>query len=618
MTSEEFIALRKKAEKKDKRAMLDLALAYGEGDGVEPNKAAFFVWVERAAIAGEPEAAYELAYAYKKGVGTQPDYDLFITWLEKSVQLQFPRALYDRAIIYKEGEFFDTDQKPFFNWMKKAAESEDTDNTEDVAEAAYELAFAFKDGVGIKRNLVSYRSWLKKAAKKGKSEAMFHLAFEYYHPDNPDKMATFFYWLEQAAKEDQPDALYHLAIAYLQGEGTDVSEDSYFRWMKKAAKAGVSEAMFHLAIFYLTKNTPDLKKFSFWIKSALKAGQPGAFIASGLDDLRKESRRIPHQTLVELYHDLIDLYKTVLEIKRDHIVKKDAAKNGVAHFTRFAALKSMLPDSPSSDRTTNRLWLYNFTYMNDPKEGKVLLDERFDEGISLRKFFSGADNIDNPLSWEEHESSVYIGSFTLIGDDLKMWRTTYGNDGQGYCIITPWDAFDQDPRDEIRHGDDVVNVSQGALEATEYLPLTLYEVRYTDNAMKKTLNTLNDKLDKILKTRESLGNASKILDRTVRQIVSHILYLYKSEPYHTEQEARLIADYDISFKGLELNLNEEPSRLYVETSDDFLFQKGSYIIVGPKVQQPTIAELDLKLRLARHKLHRRTKVLGSKLRGIYR
>jgi TPR repeat protein len=634
MTSDEFNTIRKKAEKEeDSKAMLDLALAYGDGDGVEPNKGAFFVWVKRSADAGEPEAAYELAYAYKNGIGTESNHALFIERLHEAAEdLEFPRALYELAILYKDGEIFDTDEERFFDLMKRAAnkkvttDKEDTAINEDIGNARLELAFAFRDNIGTKRSLASYRSWLEKAAELGNSEAMYHLAFEYYHPSDTKKMEEFIYWLSRAAEEGQPDALYHLAISYLNGEGVTKSRGRYFTLMKKAAETK-SEAMFHLAISYLTANTPNFDNFSLWIKRALEAGQPGAFIASGLDDLRKESR-IPHKTLIELYQDLKELYKTVLVIKRDHRVKKNKAINEVAHFTGFKTLKSMLPDRPASGRTTNRLWLYNFAYMNDPKEGKTLLDKKFDEGESLREFFSGDENTDNPLSWEEHDSSVYIGSFTLIGDDLQMWRTTYGNDGQGYCIITPWNAFDQGTRDEIRRDDEVINVSQGALEATEYLPLKLYEVRYTDTAVRKTLSSLKSSLDKVFKTRERLrnatkkrermGNTTKKLDRIVRQIVSHILYLYKGEPYHTEYEARLIADYDISFKGLEFNEKEEPSRLYVETSDEFLFQKGSRIIIGPKVQQHTIAELDLKLRLARHNLHRKTKVMGSKLRGIYR
>jgi TPR repeat protein len=57
MTSTEFNNLRTKAEKGDRQAMLDLALAYSEGDGVEHNDGEFFSWVRRSAMAGEAEAS---------------------------------------------------------------------------------------------------------------------------------------------------------------------------------------------------------------------------------------------------------------------------------------------------------------------------------------------------------------------------------------------------------------------------------------------------------------------------------------------------------------------------------------------------------------------------------
>src|SRR5947199_5080466 len=73
MTSSEFNELRTRAQNDDSEAMLDVAIAYSEGDGVEHNDEEFFSWIWKAAIAGEPEAAYELAYAYQAGIGTQPN-----------------------------------------------------------------------------------------------------------------------------------------------------------------------------------------------------------------------------------------------------------------------------------------------------------------------------------------------------------------------------------------------------------------------------------------------------------------------------------------------------------------------------------------------------------------
>jgi TPR repeat protein len=613
MTSVEFDELYKKATG-DPNAMLDIALAFYEGDGVIQSYEQFFAWVEKSANAGQPDAAYELAYAYREGIGIPADYERFLEWLNKATELGSPGAMYDTAIRYKEGDGVSTDEKRFFELMKKAAEKADQD-------AMLELAFAYRDGMGTAKRMRSYFRWLTKAAGAGNEEAMFHLAFAYKNREGIRRrnIKRFFLWLQEAANKGQPDALFHLAIAHRDGEGTKRSRGQYSRWMKKAAEADIPAAMYHLAMFYLTKTKPNLHDFSDWIKKALKAGYPKAFIASGLDDLRKELEvKISLKALVALHEDLNELFRIVMEIKRSHIIKSEDAKDGVAHFTRFATLDSMLPATPSPERATNRLRLYNFAYMNDPQEGKRLLDKKMPESKTLRIFFSEEVNTDNPLSWEEHESSVYIGSFTLRGDDLDMWRTTYGSNGQGYCIVTPVDAFDQEALNEPDdlHGGEGIKVTKGMFQETVFLETTLYAVRYEEKDVKDTLNKLTPRLEKITIKRRALGDKTKTLDRTVRLIISHILYLYKNKHFKSEEEARLISPFDVSFEYLNLDSRDQPSRLYVE-SPDFLLKKGSRIIIGPTVERQTFAELDLKYRVAHHQL-KDIKISRSELIDLYR
>jgi TPR repeat protein len=607
MTSVEFNDIRAKAERGDRQAMLDVALAYNDGDGVERNDEKFFFWLRRAALAGEPEAAYELAYAYQRGAGTQADYEGFIEWLEEADRLGFLRATFDLAHLYKEGEGVPKDEKIFFDLVNKAALAGDSD-------AMLDLAFAFRDGIGTRRNRKSYESWLEKAAQLDNAEAMFHLAFEYKSRKGSPKtnLKRFFHWLKQAAEKEQPDALFHLAIAYQLGEGVKKSPFNYFRWMKKAADTEIPAASFHLAMTYLKKAHPDRRRFSEWIKKALKAGHPHAFIASGLDDLTRETF-ISNTKLVALNDALEKLFHEVLKIKRDHIVTKHSAKHGIAHFTRLEVLNSILPAERPTE-PTNRLRLYNFSYMNDPQEGKRLLAQE----SPLNDFFPSESDAANPLTWEDHESSVYIGSFTLKGDDLDIWRTSYGNDGQGLCIVSPWESFDQAALDEpdVRHGGEVVNVSEAAQRASEFLPTTLYIIRYDDVDVSNTLQKLQNSLMRIRTERQTLKN-TKALDRTVRLIVSHILYLYKNPEYKLEKEARMISDFDISFKHLKLDQSRTPARIFVE-SPNFLFGPRSQIIVGPRVQSPPVVELDIKYRLARHGLLNNTTVFRSKLTGLYR
>jgi hypothetical protein len=271
----------------------------------------------------------------------------------------------------------------------------------------------------------------------------------------------------------------------------------------------------------------------------------------------------------------------------------------------------MLPEPPPPDRKANRLRLYNFAYMNDPMEGKRLFDAR----SSLSTFFGTEGNSENPLSWEEHESSVYIGSFTLRGDDLDLWRA-YGRDGEGCCIVTPFEAFDPELLNETesRHGGEIVMVSEGDKEASNPVPNTLYAIRYEDKDLKKTIGRLEGILRQLVQKRKLLTTDAEAeqLDQIVRLVLSPILYLYKHEQYKSEKEARMLGDFDISANFLTLDARN-PSRVFVEASDFLFHHNGSRIILGPKVLNGTAIELNLKYRLARNQFIETTKVERSRV-----
>jgi len=613
-----FEWINKAANADNSDAMTQLALAYRDGEGTDLNLDEFFRWIKKSANAGNPEAMRELALAYRDGISISggvtkypegllnPDLTQYVEWLQEAAKLEYVPALYDLAIAYKEGVGVEADELEFFRLMKSAAEKKDPD-------AMVELAFAYKDGIGTKKRLIkSWFLWLRKAADLNQKDAMLHLAFAYKDAQGVKRrnIKSFFMWLEKAATAGQKDAMFHLAIAYRDGEGVATSKRLFFNWMEKAAKADIPAGMYHLALAYWrgTGSSVNFKQFSFWIKRALEAGYSRAFIPSRLADL-KEKTSVTNQTLLALNKLLHQLYDEVIKIKKKHIVKDSDATNGVAHFTTFEALTSMLPESPTSDRKANRLRLYNFAYMNDPMEGKRL----FDAGGPLSTFFRPEGRSENPLSWEEHESSVYIGSFTLRGDDLDLWRA-YGGDGEGCCIVTPFEAFDQELINETgsRHGGEIVMVSEGDKEASNPVPNTLYAIHYEDKDLKETLGRLKGILGQLVEKRKLLATDAEQLDQIVRLVLSPILYLYKHEQYKSEKEARMLGDFDISANFLTLDARN-PSRVFVEASD-FLFRlNGSRIILGPKVLNGTVIELNLKYRLARNQFIETTKVERSRV-----
>lgn len=56
MAQTQFDSLRASAESGDPQAMRELALAYRDGEGVEPDASEFFNWIRKAAAARDPDA----------------------------------------------------------------------------------------------------------------------------------------------------------------------------------------------------------------------------------------------------------------------------------------------------------------------------------------------------------------------------------------------------------------------------------------------------------------------------------------------------------------------------------------------------------------------------------
>ncbi|HEV2912607.1 MAG TPA: DUF2971 domain-containing protein [Pyrinomonadaceae bacterium] len=597
----------KQAKQELTDAIYQFAMAYKDGIGIKVDSKEFFNQIKDAAEAGHKEAKRELAVAYKEGIGTEIDLTKYIALLREQADSGDREAIYELAIAYKTGQSVpEKDAEEFFRLIKKLADMDDPDGM-------YELAFAYKEGIGTHRSSRAFFRWIKKTADKLATDedlqvakdAMFHLAFAYKSGTGvtPDD-SKFFDTLKAAADKMQKDAMFHLAVAYKNGEGTVASDKLFFSSIKRAANTRLPAAMYQLALAYWQEigTRYNFEKFNYWIKEALKAGHPKAFILSGIADIllvggystskRAELRR-KLKGLSDQFHSLFDI---VEEERQQHIVRESKKIKAAYHFTDFTALASMLPERLSAGKETNRLRLYNLAYMNDPLEGRRLLDEEIDETKDLRRFFVE----------EKLESSVYIGSFTLRGDELDLWRA-YGRDGKGVCIATPLEEFGRNPPRE-EHGGEVVEVS--SIEDI-YVPMTLYAIHYKNEQVKNVLTKLNPIVKGILDKREQIGE-KRFVDRIVREIIGRIRFLYKDRQYESEQEARLLVDYDISFELLLLD-ERNPARIFVESPIFLFINKGSEIIIGPTIPEKTIVELNIKYRLARNPTLHITRVKQSKV-----
>jgi TPR repeat protein len=582
MTKDEFLDLKKKAESGDRDSMLSLGFAYHEGEGVEKDLEKAFEWTKRAAKAGEPQAMFNLSVAYKHGEGTA------------------------------------TDIRESFEWTKRAAKA-------GHHEAMYNLSLAYGNGEGTEENAGEAFEWTKKAAEAGDPKAMHILALNYYEGEGVEKdEKKFFEWAEKAAEAGNASAMYIVSIAYKDGTGTEEDFSKFFEWSKKAAEKGVPVAMYNLSILYLggIGTEENLGKYYDWIRKAAAKKHSEGIILSGLEDLGIEDE------LSGLVPSLVKLYRAVQEKKEEHVVKdndlekkekkekKKKERKGIAHFTDLKAAKSILMlekenhnEMPS--KQMNFVRLYNVSYVNDPQEGKRLIEVAKKKRRAFKHFFSsdGEENEGKEKPLDHHimlggiEYSVYIGSFTLRTDSLDLWRA-YGRDGKGFCIVSPLSAFQQEKGIDsgmmIKHAG-VGKDDKGPAVKTEKGMNRLYKVKYTDTDAEKTLKYLDEPLKEIKKACDGFKGENKkrnkgIVKARVRAILSEILYLYKSKEYSTEKEARMISAHTISDDRLKLD-ERTPSRLYLESAPLFFEKAGSEIIIGPKVKHKVEAMMELRYRL---------------------
>ena len=224
---------------------------------------------------------------------------------------------------------------------------------------------------------------------------------------------------------------------------------------KKAAEKHDPGALYSTAVAYGTRAgiEENPAEFQHLVREAVRAGHETAYMAVGLAVLREANLicGVDVSCFLELFEDL---RRIVLEVKLEHQLQSSDTSGEVAHFTTFEALHSMLPrEIERFDQTrreqANLLRLYNLAYVNDPQEGQMLLSNKGGETDLIDEFFSKS-----PLTnlqgehWLSHEPlplsglafSVYVGSFTLESDRLDLWRA-YSRDGEGFCIVTPIDAF---------------------------------------------------------------------------------------------------------------------------------------------------------------------------------
>jgi hypothetical protein len=246
-----------------------------------------------------------------------------------------------------------------------------------------------------------------------------------------------------------------------------------------------------------------------------------------------------------------------------------------AHYTSAETPKLLLKNNAAG----NIMRLYDGDYMNDPEEGRYVVDvmiaaaeecthkhkAKFVERLSkLRK---------TRLLFSAYQQATFLSSWTITkikpgmeesADSLNHWRF-YGRDGKGSCIIVPM------------------------TELVNKFPKQIYRVAYGtemrgggSSASQKPINQFKLGLvQRFSAMRGAQKNALIDLEQAI-QATHPLLFLFKSSDYSTEEEARIIIHKPsyAAADGVRFD-DREPRQAYVEGGQGIICD-GSIVFYGPK------------------------------------
>ena len=329
-----------RAEQKDVRAMIEVANAYYNGDGVEcdeeksfklfneiiridPNQPQvisdlgnswFFgfgtpvdktkgieFW-EKACAMNNASANLWLGNAYRDGDAVPQDYRKAIEYYNKAIVLGNVRALVELGDLYYYGQGVDVDFEHAVRLYQEAAEKGHIDGQ-------HKLAIAYRDGQGVPaadRQKAIY--WFKKAADQGGANSMMLLAIE-YRENGEGELATEY--LLKALDNEVGDAGFLLGLVnteegmfadatlsfnrgyelgnakcarelgelYQSGEHVSKDLEKAEKYLRFAAENGDAEGAYDLALLLRSKENGGSEEESFaLLKQAYESGYAPATV----------------------------------------------------------------------------------------------------------------------------------------------------------------------------------------------------------------------------------------------------------------------------------------------------------------------------------------------------
>ena len=267
--------------------------------------------------------------------------------------------------------------------------------------------------------------------------------------------------------------------------------------------------------------------------------------------------------------------------------------SSVRHYCSLGTLKNLARGPQSS---AGKFRLYNADYMNDPEEGEALLEILSDDDFNVKEVFyenkeehrliSQANA--QEVSYENKEehcpiSPAYVGSFARKDkEDISLWKSYGKQNGvaaAGACLVFGSFAFSP----QISPLLSTSQLLAGLPPERNSSKPPLFRVVYKGDVEKEE-EKLKTAIGELAEALKSLGEVEKT-HGLVRELLDEIRFLFKSDDYGEEKEARVIIlmpPPDREHKdGVKIDCDESPPKFYVEPFKGEIVKE---IILGPQVK----------------------------------
>lgn len=251
------------------------------------------------------------------------------------------------------------------------------------------------------------------------------------------------------------------------------------------------------------------------------------------------------------FYDIIRKIKDILRVKEG-----DLKELAIGHYTSLETIKILIKKKSNKEERPY-LRLTNGRQMNDPLEGKVLLDYILNRNKNL-------DENTNSKDWEP--TFWYLSSATTELDSLPMWKQ-YGDNTKGGVLVYDKNYL----KDIMKQGVEIYKVAYIKNNKDDIEVLSDNNIDFA--GLKVALEVLRGEIKKMKKDKN---------EKHYMSLLSNIGFLFKKSDYAYENEYRIVVNREDNEDKIEeqVNPNYIFPFLYTYLKDTEL--KYSKLILGPK------------------------------------